>query len=126
MAEGETKAALIANLHEFQSDFSASFRFAQDANLFAGRIVDDSMDLSYSLASIAGLRSLPLFTSNELHSYALLSEYQQQIIEFEKANKRCFLILLLPKKQLCVQILTSCAVWFRTRIPQHFGKWAVI
>ena len=88
MAEGETKAALIANLHEFQSDFSASFRFAQDANLFAGRIVDDSMDLSYSLASIAGLRSLPLFTSNELHSYALLSEYQQQIIEFEKANKK--------------------------------------
>ena len=88
VAEGETKAALIANLHEFQSDFSASFRFAQDANLFAGRIVDDSMDLSYSLASIAGLRSLPLFTSNELHSYALLSEYQQQIIEFEKANKK--------------------------------------
>ena len=88
VAEGETKAALIANLHEFQSDFSASFRFAQDANLFAGRIVDDSMDLSYSLASIAGLRSLPLFTSNELYSYALLSEYQQQIIEFEKANKK--------------------------------------
>lgn len=88
VAEGETKAALIANLHEFQSDFSASFRFAQDANLFAGRIVDDSMDLSYSLASIAGLHSLPLFTSNELHSYALLSEYQQQIIEFEKANKK--------------------------------------
>ena len=88
VAEGETKAALIANLHEFQSDFSASFRFAQDANLFAGRIVDDSMDLSYSLASIAGLRSLPLFTSNELYSYALLNEYQQQLIEFEKANRK--------------------------------------
>ena len=88
VAEGETKATLIANLHEFQSNFSASFRFAQDANLFAGRIVDDSMDLSYSLASIAGLRSLPLFTSNELYSYALLNEYQQQLIEFEKANKK--------------------------------------
>lgn len=88
VAEGETNATLIANLHEFQSDFSASFRFAQDANLFAGRIVDDSMDLSYSLASIAGLRSLPLFTSNELYSYALLNEYQQQLIEFEKANKK--------------------------------------
>lgn len=51
-------------------------------------IVDDSMDLSYSLASIAGLRSLPLFTSNELYSYALLNEYQQQLIEFEKANRK--------------------------------------
>lgn len=88
VAEGESKEILIENLHEFQKTFSSSFNFAKDTNLFAGRIVDDSMDLSFSLSSIANLRSLPLFASNDLYSYTLLDKYQQQLIEFEKRNKR--------------------------------------
>ena len=82
VAEGETKAALIANLHEFQSDFSASFRFAQDANLFAGRIVDDSMDLSswtrlpaarrgWNSSSRASIAILPTIPNREQKSRSL-------------------------------------------------------